>query len=257
MVVETTIDESSYLAPKDTWYTASVDKSNITKINIVQGMPQMPTTKAGETILTWDGSDKQNGEITCQLVGSELFIYTHNADKILLNTDASYTFSGFTSVTEINGLEYLDTSITMDMYWMFGDCSSLTSIAIPESWNTSNVQNMGYMFYNDASMKNADLNNLDIAAATDMSYILGFCEGLELLDISMWDPVQMNQVENRTQMLMQAGSENFCLKVKNSDAEQWVRGDVTTALHNTMLFESARVELLEPAEPEPTPETVA
>ncbi len=245
VIVETVIDESTYLAPQNSWYKDTVDKTSITKISIVPGMPKTPSVEAGETVVTWDASEEQNGRITCQVIGTELFIYTHGADKILLNVDASYTFSGFTSVTEIQGLEYIDTSETINMYWMFGDCDQLLEIKIPEEWDTSKVQNMSYMFYNCSGLKNADIKNMNTSAVTDMSYMFGFCSSLEFIDAEKWDLSMLETVATRSQMFMQAGSSNFTLKVKDNKMETWMRGDSTTALYNTMLSDTASFELVE------------
>lgn len=245
IVVETVIDESTYLAPQNLWYKDTVDKTNLTKISILPGMPKTPSIETGETVVTWDASEEQNGRITCQVIGTELFIYTHGADKVLLNVDASYTFSGFTSVTEIQGLEYLDTSETINMYWMFGDCDQLLEIKIPEGWDTSKVQNMGYMFYNCSRLRNADIKSMNTSAVTDMSYMFGFCSSLEFIDAEKWDLSMLETVATRSQMFMQAGSSNFKLKVKNNKMESWMRGDSTIALYNTMLSDTASFELVE------------
>lgn len=245
VIVETVIDESTYLAPQNSWYTGAVDKTTITKISIVPGIPKAQSVGAGETVTTWDASEEQNGRITCQVIGTELFIYTHGADKILLNVDASYTFSGFTSVTEIQGLEYIDTSETINMYWMFGDCDQLLEIKIPEEWDTSKVQNMSYMFYNCSGLKNADIKTMNTSAVIDMSYMFGFCSSLEFIDAERWDLPMLGAVTTRSQMFMQAGSSNFKLKVKNNKMESWMRGDSTVALYNTMLSDNASFELAE------------
>lgn len=245
IVVETVIDESTYLAPQNLWYKDTVDKTNLTKISILPGMPKTPSIETGETVVTWDASEEQNGRITCQVIGTELFIYTHGADKVLLNVDASYTFSGFTSVTEIQGLEYLDTSETINMYWMFGDCDQLLEIKIPEGWDTSKVQNMGYMFYNCSRLRNADIKSMNTSAVTDMSYMFGFCSSLEFIDAEKWDLSMLGTVTTRSQMFMQAGASNFQLKVKDDKMEAWMKGDSTTAMYNTMLSDTASFELAE------------
>lgn len=245
IVVETVIDESTYLAPQNLWYKDTVDKTNLTKISILPGMPKTPSIETGETVVTWDASEEQNGRITCQVIGTELFIYTHGADKVLLNVDASYTFSGFTSVTEIQGLEYLDTSETINMYWMFGDCDQLLEIKIPEGWDTSKVQNMGYMFYNCSRLRNADIKSMNTSAVTDMSYMFGFCSSLEFIDAEKWDLSMLGTVTTRSQMFMQAGASNFQLKVKDDKMEAWMKGDSTTARYNTMLSDTASFELAE------------
>lgn len=241
IIIEDSIEKSVYLASKDLWYTGITEKSDITSITITPGFPRTPSVEAGERIETWDASEMQNGRITCQVIGTELYIYTHGADKILLNVDASYTFAGFSSVSEIYGLELLDTSETANMYWMFGDCDKLREIKIPLSWDTGKVQNMSYMFYNNASLKMVDINNLDMSAVVDMSYMFGFCSAIDTLDVSSWTIERMSSVCTRSQMFMQTGIADFSLKVRDAKMAAWMKGDPTTAQNNTMLRKDTNI----------------
>jgi surface protein len=100
-----------------------VNKSKITKIHLVEEIPS--TAQADEN---WDASEEQDGSIPCVISGTELYISSNGAKKIIANTDSSNMFSMFSSVTEITGLDILDTSNVTNMSYMFRNCSNLKSI---------------------------------------------------------------------------------------------------------------------------------
>ena len=66
-------------------------------------------------------------------------------------TSTSYWFAGFSSLTSIMGMEYLNTSNVTDMSSMFNGCSSLTTLDLG-NFNTSLVANMNDMFANSTSL---------------------------------------------------------------------------------------------------------
>ena len=61
----------------------------------------------------------------------------------------------------------------------------------PESlnWETGNVTNMSYMFYNCSSLTSIpDISNWNTKNVIDMSYMFCGCSSLEIIpDISKWD----------------------------------------------------------------------
>mgnify|MGYP003470359512 FL=1 len=54
-------------------------------------------------------------------------------------------FEDLKKLETITGLEYLNTEKVTDMYSMFYNCSSLTSLDVTH-FNTANVTNMSFMF---------------------------------------------------------------------------------------------------------------
>ncbi len=72
-------------------------------------------------------------------------------------------FSGLTNVTEINGLDKLDTSNVTNMYGMFNGCSSLTTLDVSK-FNTEKVADMEYIFSGCTSLTKLDLSNFDLRA---------------------------------------------------------------------------------------------
>ena len=120
-------------------------------------------------------------------------------------------FRNFTNLTEIVGLENLNTSkvksmvqcffdcsslkkldlstfnteSVTDMSSMFCGCSSLTELNI-SSFNTSNVTNMTQMFSGCGSLKEIDLSSFDIRNVTDMSRMFQVCN-FKTIDLTSFD----------------------------------------------------------------------
>ena len=111
-------------------------------------------------------------------------------------------FDGCISLTEIEGMEYLntsemtfmdemfifcnslssvdlshfDTSNVTDMRAMFSGCSGLMSIDLSH-FDTQNVKNVGAMFYSCSSLTEIDLSNFDTSKATT-NYLFRDCTNL-------------------------------------------------------------------------------
>ena len=115
-----------------------------------------------------------------------------NVTKIVI--DPSFTsvkpkncsswFAGLRNVTQIEGLENLDTSEATSMYNMFGIGSTELNLS---NFNTSNVTNMSAMFSNCSSLTELDLSNFDTSKVTDMSHMFSDCSSLTELDLSNFD----------------------------------------------------------------------
>lgn len=247
-VIESSVAESSFLAPQDTWYTSTIDKASIQKISIQKATSNPMYSSENAAAETWDASEKQDRTIVCKIEGSTLYIYACGVKKIQLNTDASYTFAGFTNVTEISGLELIDTSQTMSMSWMFGDCNNLTAIDIPEEWNSSGVIDMSYMFYNDSMLTSANITELDMESVEDTSYMFGFCKNLTSVNMEDWSILHLLKISTKSQMFMEAGTEaaGLTLLVDTPAVGEWLQGNPKEAVKNTMLIENANIQARNP-----------
>lgn len=73
------------------------------------------------------------------------------------------------------------TSKVTDMYGMFNNCSSLTSLDM-SNFNTNQVTNMSYMFTNCNSITSLDLSNWDTSNVTNMSFMFNGCYTLQRID---------------------------------------------------------------------------
>ena len=104
----------------------------------------------------------------------EYFLNTSNTDDN--NTTKSVTFAtGF------------DTSNVTNMTYMFYNCKALTSINI-SSFNTENVTNMNHMFSECSSLSNLDLSNFDLTSLSDdlnHDSTLQDCTSLQTINIPL------------------------------------------------------------------------
>lgn len=92
-------------------------------------------------------------------------------------------FEVFEAVTEINGIENIDTSQTTDMCRMFASCESLQSLDVSH-FNTANVTDMSQMFAGCKSLNSLDTSNFDTSNVTSMLFMFSDCLSLKALDVS-------------------------------------------------------------------------
>ena len=118
-------------------------------------------------------------------------------------------FDNCSSLEKINGIEYLNTSETTSMAYMFSYCPKLTSLDVSNfdtrnvtdmqlmfgrcrgltsldvsHFNTQNVKNMDGMFYGCSGITSLDLSNFDTRNVTNMTHMFYDCSSLTSLDLS-------------------------------------------------------------------------
>ncbi|MFP7289445.1 immunoglobulin-like domain-containing protein [Enterococcus hirae] len=112
--------------------------------------------------------------------------------KVVAPEDSGYLFSAGSSakclknVTEIEGLNQLDTSNVTNMGSMFYAMGSVTSLDV-SSFDTSNVKDMSSMFYGMSSITSLDVIGFDTSNVTDMHSMFATMHGITSLDISGFD----------------------------------------------------------------------
>ena len=92
-------------------------------------------------------------------------------------------FWNMDGLTEISGIDNLNTSDVTNMRYMFNNCQNLTSLDL-SGFDTSNVTNMYAMFYNCESLTRLNLSGFNTSNVTDMSYMFSSCSSLTSLDLS-------------------------------------------------------------------------
>ncbi|BDR59613.1 BspA family leucine-rich repeat surface protein [Xylocopilactobacillus apicola] len=110
--------------------------------------------------------------------------------------DSSNLFCNLNWLTEIDGLENLDTSNTTNMSKMFMGCASLFSFDFSEM-NTSNVTDMSRMFEGCNSLYDLNLDSFDTSKVTNMESM--FKDSLLLTDLSLKN-FNTSQVTNFSKM---------------------------------------------------------
>ena len=184
----------SYSYNANTDYHSSTYKSKITSIVTKDNM-EIPST----AIETWDVSEAGDGSVIAYIEddgrGTGTYKVTIGArENIIANKNSRYLFEDFENV-EIIDLTYLDTSQVTDMGRMFYDCSSLTNINLSD-FDTSQVTYMSSMFYGCSSLTNINLSNFDTSQVTLMKSMFTLCRSLTSLDLSNFDTSQVTDMSS-------------------------------------------------------------
>ena len=94
-------------------------------------------------------------------------------------------FCGCGNLTQIEGVEYLNTEEVTNMAWMFKGCSNLKSLDVSK-FNTAQVTDMSYMFTHCWGLESLDVSRLNTENVTNMENMFLFCSNSKLtsLDVS-------------------------------------------------------------------------
>lgn len=85
-------------------------------------------------------------------------------------TSCYYWFRGCDMLTQIEGIEHLNTEEVTDMSWMFMDCRGLTSLDVSH-FNTQKVTNMEHMFNRCSGLTSLDVSSFNTENVTNMTCI--------------------------------------------------------------------------------------
>ena len=135
--------------------------------------PNDPFTHTGGSNWTENGNIKKIKEVDIN-------------SGVSLPKDATAVFANLPIVTEIKGLENLDTSETTNMTHLFDDCYDLISLDLSK-FNNSQVTDMSYMFKDCKKLSSLNLNNFNTSQVTNMSGMFNNCYGLTSIDLSDFD----------------------------------------------------------------------
>ncbi len=122
------------------------------------------------------------------------------------------------TVSNIIGLENLNTSEVTNMGEMFRDCKLLESIDLSH-FNTSKVTNMYAMFYGCICLTELDVSKFDTSQVTDMTEMFCQCSQLEELDVSNF---------NTGNVLYMQEMFYYCSSLKRLDLRNFDTGKVLT-----------------------------
>ena len=96
-----------------------------------------------------------------------------------------------TSLTEIEGIENLNTQNVENMRYMFTSCIKLKSLDVSK-FNTANVTHMSNMFEDCEELSSLDLSNFDTRNVKYMDKMFRNCNSLTSLDLSNFDTQNLN-----------------------------------------------------------------
>lgn len=91
-------------------------------------------------------------------------------------------FYGCSSMTDIMGIGYLNTSDVEDMSQMFRECKKLNSLDVSK-FNTSKVTDMAYMFDSCYSLTSLDVSKFNTANVTSMIDMFLDCKKITSIDV--------------------------------------------------------------------------
>ena len=132
-------------------------------------------------------------------------------------TSCYYWFSGCNNLTEIKGIENLNTENVTNMSYMFVKCKALTSLNLT-SFNTEKVTDMQGMFKECSDLTSLDLSNFNTEKVTDMRGMFWECSNLTSLNLT-----RLN-TENVTAM---NGMFYGCTKLESLDLSKFNTAKVT------------------------------
>ena len=154
------------------------------------------------------------------------FVYTGekiNISKVVF--DASFAnarptscyewFDMCTSLTEIEGIENLNTEKVTNMGSMFSGCYDLTQLDL-SNFDTQNVENMSDMFVSCMNIKSLNVSNFDTQKVKDMNDMFYNCNSLTSLDVSNFNT---QNVENMSYMFSSC-SDLTSLDLSNFDTKE-------------------------------------
>ena len=98
-------------------------------------------------------------------------------------TSCYYWFSGYNNLTEIKGIENLNTENVTNMSYMFVKCKALTSLNL-SNFNTEKVTDMQGMFKECSDLTSLDLSNFNTEKVTDMRGMFWECSNLTSLNLT-------------------------------------------------------------------------
>ena len=96
-----------------------------------------------------------------------------------------------TSLTEIEGIENLNSQNVENMRYMFTSCIKLKSLDVSK-FNTANVTHMSNMFEDCEELSSLDLSNFDTQNVKYMDKMFHNCNSLTSLDLSNFDTQNLN-----------------------------------------------------------------
>ena len=132
-------------------------------------------------------------------------------------------FNGCENLTNIEGIEYLNTSQVTDMHNMFYNCYYLQTIDF-SGFDTRKVKDMSNMFYNCGSLKSLDISNFNTSEVTDMRGMFESCIGLTSLDLSHL---------NTSKVSVMASMFQSCINLLSVNLSGW---DTRNVINMTRMF---------------------
>ena len=125
-------------------------------------------------------------------------------------------FYHFSNLTDIKGIENLNTSQIETMSGMFSDCSKLTTVDV-SNWDMKNVESISEIFIRCSNLQTLNVSNWKFERMKDLSRAFENCSSLKTLDVSEWN---VSNVENIFYTFCS------CSQLETLDVSKWVTNNV-------------------------------
>ncbi len=179
------------LAPNNTWFSqggTTTAGSTFTKITILDSY-----ALTGEETETWNADADNTGAIKWYKKGTELIIAGNGSGKIAMNSNSKSMFylgssDTFSNVTQIDGLELLDTSSVSVAQQMFYKMSSLIDLNLDSFFTSSSLTSIFGIFMGCSSLTNLSVAQWNLTSVFQIQQAFCDCTSLKILDLSTWRP---------------------------------------------------------------------
>ncbi|MFZ7299831.1 MucBP domain-containing protein [Enterococcus gallinarum] len=143
--------------------------------------------------------------------------------NVIAGEDSSYLFGNsggtWTDLTEIEGLDKLDTSRVTNMSGMFNNTRGLTKLDV-SNFDTSNVTNMYAMFNGLFDLTSLDVSNFDTRNVTNMSLMFANVINIDKFDLSNFDTRNVTDMSLMFANLRRSDLDTFSMDLSNFDTSQ-------------------------------------
>ena len=180
----------------DTFNNSITAFKRSTNSNVPNNAEVVSTENSKKTIYMW----YQSGTI----------YYYSEDDKLYLNDNSSHMFYKLRSLSDIEGMNSLDTSRVVNMLAMFSVTTNLKSLEWKDSWDTSNVTNMSQMF-TSSGITNMDLKKLNTEKVANMYYMFAGTEfsRIDLSNFNTKNLVDMGGIFSQNSNLVEIDLSSF------------------------------------------------
>ena len=172
-------------------------------LNVGNNTPEWSTQKDDINKVVFDASFANARPTSCCLWFADCFYLTEiegienlNTEKV---TNMGSMFSGCSALTSLD-VSNFNTQNVKNMNGMFCDCSNLTSLDLT-NFNTAKVTNMGNMFLGCSNLTSLDLTNFNTAKVTDMHFMFKGCSALTSLDLTNFNTAEVRDMNRMFYML--------------------------------------------------------
>lgn len=140
-----------------------------------------------------------------------------SAYKIETPKNFSCAFNRLYKLSQIVGIECLDTRNTEDMSEMFSWCSVLSKLDL-SSFVTTKVRNMSNMFYGCSALTSLGISKLVTISVTNMESMFGNCSSLTSLNVSAFNTAKVQNMY---------GMFSGCSNLSTLDVSNFITKNVT------------------------------